>query len=111
MNERLNGIWLHRLAWIGLPALASLTMIAVTDHVSHNIAPEPRLWITTLGYTSSHFIITFDHERWYHRNGTALACLVAILFLTSHSELIELLGWIGHSELAVADGATSLRCF
>jgi spermidine synthase len=91
-NLRMQGVWLHRLAWIGLPALASLTMIAVTDHVSHNIAPEPRLWITTLGLYLLTFIITFDHERWYHRNWTALACLVAILFLTSHSELIDLFG-------------------
>jgi hypothetical protein len=40
--------WRKRAGWIALPALASLAFVATTDHVSHDIAPEPRLWIATL---------------------------------------------------------------
>ena len=80
---------LERSAWIGLPALASLTMIAATDHVSHHVAPEPRLWITTLGLYLLTFIITFDHERWYRRSIAAAFCLCAIAFLTGYSEMFD----------------------
>lgn len=93
---------LHMLLWIALPALASLTMIAVTDHVSHNVAPEPRLWITTLALYLLTFIITFDHERWYRRGIVATITLIAIVFLTGRTGIFETLGidWsFGASEL------------
>lgn len=83
---------LDRCAWIGFPALASLTMIAATDHVSHHVAPEPRLWITTLGLYLLTFIITFDHERWYRRGIVAAICLCAIAFLTGYSDMLDWLG-------------------
>lgn len=83
--------WMRAL-WIGLPALASLTMIAATDHVSHNVAPEPRLWITTLGLYLLTFIITFDRERWYKRSLVAIVCGLTILFLTGKSDILDLLG-------------------
>ncbi len=84
--------WVHRSLWVALPALASLTMIAATDHVSHNVAPEPRLWITTLGLYLLTFIITFEHERWYQRTFVAAACLAAIVLLTGKSEVLD---WVG----------------
>jgi uncharacterized membrane protein len=83
--------WMRAL-WIGLPALASLTMIAATDHVSHNVAPEPRLWITTLGLYLLTFIITFDRERWYKRSLVAIVCGLTILFLTGKSDILDLVG-------------------
>ncbi len=81
--------WITRSAWIGLPALASLTMIAVTDHVSHHIAPEPRLWITTLGLYLLTFIITFDHPRWYQRRWVGIATLASILVLSTYSSVLD----------------------
>lgn len=89
--------WSTRIAWIGLPALASLTMIAVTDHVSHHIAPEPRLWITTLGLYLLTFIITFDHPRWYQRRWVGIATLASILVLATYSSVLDALsiGWGG----------------
>ena len=94
--------WMRAL-WIFLPALASLTMIAATDHVSHHVAPEPRLWITTLGLYLLTFIITFDHERWYKRSLVGVACAVAILFLSGKSDLLD---WVG---LEWSFGAKELR--
>lgn len=89
-----------RFLWIGLPALASLTMIAVTDHVSHHVAPEPRLWIMTLGLYLLTFIITFDHERWYWRKPMAWGTLLAILVLSSESNLLDWAGidWGGDAQ-------------
>ncbi|WP_265943915.1 spermidine synthase [Dechloromonas sp. A34] len=83
---------LQRISWIALPALASLAFIATTDHVSHDIAPEPRLWIATLSLYLLTFIICFDHSRWYRRGLTAALCLVAIFLLSGRHEIP---GWFG----------------
>lgn len=96
------GLW-RRLVWIGLPALASLAFVATTDRVSHDIAPEPRLWITTLSLYLLTFIICFDHERWYRRGPVAIACLLAVLLLAASRDLP---GWLG---LDWDIGVTELR--
>ena len=91
-----------RLAWVLLPALASLAFIATTDHLSHDIAPEPRVWITTLALYLLTFIIAFDNPRWYRPTLTAGACLIAVLFLAGRAQIPALLGmhWgYGVSEL------------
>jgi SAM-dependent methyltransferase len=91
-----------RLSWVLLPALASLAFIATTDHLSHDIAPEPRVWITTLALYLLTFIIAFDNPRWYRPALTAAACLVAVLFLAGRAQIPALLGmhWgYGVSEL------------
>ncbi|RZJ11444.1 MAG: hypothetical protein EOP39_06275 [Rubrivivax sp.] len=93
----------RRLVWIGLPALASLAFVATTDRVSHDIAPEPRLWITTLSLYLLTFIICFDHERWYRRRPVALACLLAVLLVAASGDLA---GWLG---LDWDIGVTELR--
>jgi len=77
----------RRLAWVLLPALASLAFIATTDHVSHDIAPEPRLWITTLALYLLTFILTFDHPRWYRPVLTALAVVLSVLALAGRDAI------------------------
>lgn len=84
--------WLRRALWVALPALASLAFIATTDHVSHDIAPEPRLWITTLGLYLLTFIICFDHPRWYQRRVAAPLLVLSLLLLIGRDELPALLG-------------------
>ncbi|MEM5429315.1 fused MFS/spermidine synthase [Cupriavidus oxalaticus] len=82
----------QRISWVVLPGLASLTFIATTDHVSHNIAPEPRLWIATLSLYLLTFIICFDHPRWYRRNWVAFACVLTAVLLSGRNEIP---GWFG----------------
>lgn len=89
-------------AWVLLPALASLAFVATTDHASHDVAPEPRLWIATLGLYLLSLVIAFDHPRWYRPAGTAIACLVSIVLLAGYRDLPERLGWdweVGVAEL------------
>jgi hypothetical protein len=83
---------IQRINWVALPALASLAFIATTDHVSHDIAPEPRLWIATLSLYLLTFIICFDHSRWYRRELIAVLCLVAIVLLSGRHEIPR---WFG----------------
>lgn len=84
--------FLQRVSWIALPALASLVFIAATDQISHDIAPEPRLWITTLGLYLVTFILTFDHPRWYRPRWFAFFTLVLILSTAGISDIPRWLG-------------------
>jgi hypothetical protein len=95
--------WRTRGGWLALPALASLAFVATTDHVSHDIAPEPRLWITTLALYLLTFILTFDHPRWYRPALTAAACVIATVALGGREAIPSLLG------LSWSPGVTELR--
>ena len=57
--------WGRRLLWLLLPAFASLTFLATTNHVCQDVAVIPFLWIAPLSLYLLSFIICFDHERWY----------------------------------------------
>ncbi len=95
--------WRTRAGWLALPALASLAFVATTDHVSHDIAPEPRLWITTLALYLLTFILTFDHPRWYRPAWTAAACVAATVALAGRDAIPGALG------LSWSPGVSELR--
>jgi spermidine synthase len=82
----------QRFSWIGLPALASLVFIAATDQISHDVAPEPRLWISTLGLYLVTFILTFDHPRWYRPKLFAVLTLALLLITAGMSDIPRWLG-------------------
>ena len=83
----------QRLSWIALPALASLVFIAATDQISHDVAPEPRLWIATLGLYLVTFILTFDHPRWYRPRLFGALALVLLLVTAGMSDIPRWLGF------------------
>ena len=82
----------QRLSWIALPALASLVFIAATDQISHDVAPEPRLWISTLGLYLVTFILTFDHPRWYRPRLFGALTLILLLVTAGMSDIPQ---WFG----------------
>lgn len=84
-------LW-QKLAWLFLPAVASMVFIATSNEVTHNVAPTPLLWIAPLGLYLITFIICFDHERWYLRGPFAALCGASILFLVS-ADAIENWAW------------------
>jgi hypothetical protein len=55
------------LFWIGLPACASILLLAVTNHLSQNVAAIPFLWILPLTLYLLSFILCFEGSRWYQR--------------------------------------------
>ena len=71
--------WRERARWIGLPACASLALLATTNHVTSDVAVIPFLWVIPLSLYLITFIIAFDHERWYRRR--VFAALTAVLCL------------------------------
>ena len=59
--------WMLHVLWAALPACASALLLAVTNHLSQNVAPIPFLWVVTLGVYLLSFILCFERERLYHR--------------------------------------------
>ncbi len=73
--------WAIRSAWIALPALASTTLLVVTNHVCQDIAVIPFLWVLPLSLYLISFIVCFDSPQWYKPKLIAGATLVAILMI------------------------------
>jgi hypothetical protein len=59
--------WQVSLLWIALPACASGLLLAITTHVTQNVAPIPLLWVAPLGVYLLSFILCFERERLYRR--------------------------------------------
>jgi len=55
------------LLWIGLAACASTLLLAVTSHLTQNVAPIPLLWIAPLSLYLLSFILCFENDRIYNR--------------------------------------------
>jgi len=57
----------QRLQWVLLPALASVLLLAVTNHLTQNVASIPFLWVLPLTLYLLTFILCFDGRGWYRR--------------------------------------------
>ncbi|MBM3887583.1 MAG: hypothetical protein FJ388_00490, partial [Verrucomicrobia bacterium] len=55
------------LLWLLLPACGSILLLAVTNHLTQNVAPVPFLWVLPLSLYLLSFIICFDRDCWYRR--------------------------------------------
>ena len=78
----------RRLLWLALPALASMMLLATTNHVCQDVAVIPFLWVMPLSLYLLTFIISFDHERWYRRQFFALGAVLTLLLVTGVDQLI-----------------------
>jgi hypothetical protein len=59
--------FLQLVLWVSLAACASVLLIAVTNHMSQNVAPIPLLWVLPLAIYLLTFIFCFESDRFYHR--------------------------------------------
>ncbi|HEV2447317.1 MAG TPA: hypothetical protein VGS58_15400, partial [Candidatus Sulfopaludibacter sp.] len=59
--------WQVYLLWIVLPGCASALLLAITNHLTQNVAPIPLLWVIPLGIYLLSFILCFERERLYSR--------------------------------------------
>lgn len=100
--------WQRRLTWLGLATLASVMLLATTNHVCQDVAVIPFLWVLPLTLYLLTFIICFEKEAWYSRRwcgGGAAVCLAVMAFLLQFSNGQYLL-----LELAVCMSALFLVC-
>ena len=68
----------RQLLWCALAATGSVLLLAVTNHITQNIAAVPLLWIVPLSLYLMTFILCFDGRGWYRRE-IFLAVLAAAL--------------------------------
>lgn len=59
--------WRECLLWVGLAATASMLLLAITRHLTQDVAPVPFLWVLPLALYLLSFILCFDASRYYVR--------------------------------------------
>ena len=75
--------------WIALSATGSVLLLAVTNHLTQNVAAVPLLWLVPLTLYLASFIITFEGKGWYQLEwlwGILLALIVAMGWLLVDSD-------------------------
>jgi hypothetical protein len=70
--------WIIRIVWTALAACASTLLLAISNHLSSNVAPIPFLWVLPLAVYLLSFILCFEREKVYNR-GVFLPLLVVAL--------------------------------
>ena len=66
------------LRWMMLAGLASYMLLAVSNHITQNIASIPFLWILPLALYLLSFILCFDHDGWYRPRVVLVLLIVAL---------------------------------
>ena len=73
----------RQLLWCALAATSSAMLLAVTNHITQNVAAVPLLWIVPLSLYLITFILCFDGEGWYRRE----------IFLAMLAAALGVMGW------------------
>ena len=85
-----------KILWLLLAACASTMLLAVTNHLTQNIASIPFLWVLPLSLYLLTFILTFDLERLYHRK-----VFIRLLALALGGMAYGLSHWNSHTNLRI----------
>jgi hypothetical protein len=75
--------WWLRIGWLGLAALGTTALLAITNHLSQDIAVVPFMWVIPLSLYLLSFIICFDRELWYQRKLWAPLTILLIAWMTA----------------------------
>ena len=73
-----------QLRWIAFSAAGSMLLLAVSNHITQNVASVPLLWLLPLTLYLLTFILTFDGTGWYQRRlfaGPFFVLVIAMCFL------------------------------
>jgi hypothetical protein len=71
--------WRECLLWIGLAAAPSTLLLAITRHLTQDVAPVPFLWVLPLSIYLLSFILCFDAPRYYLRRSFLVALPLAFV--------------------------------
>lgn len=75
--------------WLALSATGSVLLLAVTNHLTQNVAAVPLLWLLPLTLYLASFIIAFDGRNWYRPQvlwPLVLASLGAMAWLVADTD-------------------------
>lgn len=64
--------------WLLLSAMGSFTLLGVTNHITHDVASVPFLWILPLTLYLVTFILCFEGRGWYQRRVFIVPLLVVV---------------------------------
>lgn len=73
-----------QLRWIAFSATGSMLLLAVSNHITQNVASVPLLWLLPLTLYLLTFILTFDGTGWYKRSlyvGPFIVLVIGMCFL------------------------------
>lgn len=59
--------WTDYLAWLAPSAMSSWLLVAITNHITQNVAAIPFLWVLPLTLYLLTFTLCFESDRWYQR--------------------------------------------
>lgn len=59
--------WRDYLFWMLPAAMASWLLLAITNHITQNVAAIPFLWLLPLTLYLLTFVLCFESDRWYRR--------------------------------------------
>jgi hypothetical protein len=71
--------WRAHLRWLALSAMGSWLLLAITNHLTQNVAAIPFLWLLPLVLYLLTFVLCFESDRWYSRQ--RLLAPTAVLLL------------------------------
>lgn len=86
--------WTVRALWLSLAAAASVLLLAVTNHLTQDVAAIPFLWILPLSAYLLSFILCFESSRYYWRPVFLPLALAGLAFMAYRL-------WNGHAHMSL----------
>ncbi len=80
-------------AWLLLSAMGAIMLLAVTNHITHDIASVPFLWILPLTLYLVTFILCFEGRGWYQRR----------IFIAPLAAVVCAMAWALHEERGIME--------
>jgi len=80
-------------AWLLLSGMGAFMLLAVTNHITHDIASVPFLWILPLTLYLLTFILCFEGRGWYQRR----------IFIVPLAAIVCAMAWALHEERGIME--------
>jgi SAM-dependent methyltransferase len=87
--------------WLAFSAMGSFMLLAVTNHITHDVASVPFLWILPLTLYLVTFILCFEGRGWYKRH----------IFLGPLLVVVAAMAWSLHEDRGLHDIKESVALF
>ena len=101
MNDGPKPAWSDFALWLVFSAMGSFMLLAVTNHITHDVASVPFLWILPLTLYLVTFILCFEGRGWYKRH----------IFLGPMLIAVGAMAWSLHEDRGIHDIKESVALF
>ena len=101
MNEGSRPMPREFALWLLLSAMGSFMLLAVTNHITHDVASVPFLWILPLTIYLLTFILCFEGRGWYRRH----------IFIGPLIIVAAAMAWALHADRSIHDIKEAVALF